>query len=190
MAAVINSNELKVGTVFVDDSRTFVVLKYQHIKKGRGQATIRVKVRDLESSSITEKTYTNEQKVEAADVEKRNAQYLYSDGTTAYFMDANDYSQFEFAMSDIEWELNFLKEGDKVVTMFLNSRPTSIETPKSAELVVVETTGNVTAGNTATNATKEATLETGYKIQVPLFISEGEKIRVNTEMGTYVSRVN
>jgi elongation factor P len=184
--ASIASNALRVGTVF-EDGDTFVVLKYQHIKKGRGQATIRVKVRNIETGSITEKTYTNEQKVEAADVEKRSTQFLYSDDAVAYFMDNADYSQFELSKESISWALNFLKEGDKVVTTFLSGRPVGIEAAKSAELVVTETSPAV-AGNTATNATKVAILETGYSIQVPLFIAEGEKIRVNTEEGTYVSR--
>jgi elongation factor P len=189
MANYINSNELKPGVVFLDDTQNYVVIKYQHIKKGRGQATIRVKVRNIETNSITEKTYSNEQKVEAADVEKRSAQYLYRDGTSAYFMDTADYSQFDFLESEIEWELNFLKEGAKVVTLFLNGKAVSIEIAKSAELKIVETTSAV-PGNTATNATKDAILESGYRIQVPLFLNQDDVIRVNTEEGNYVARVN
>jgi elongation factor P len=187
MAAVLNSNELKVGAVFVDDGQSFVVLKYQHIKKGRGQATIRVKVRNIENGAITEKTYSNEEKVQAADVEKRTSQYLYADDNRVYFMDNADYSQFDLDKEQLEWEMNFLHEGDSVVTLFLNGNAVSIEIPKSAELTIVETSPAV-AGNTATNATKEATADTGYKMQVPLFIESGQVIKVNTEMGTYVSR--
>ncbi len=185
--ALLNSNELRISTVFTDDSQTFVVLKYQHIKKGRGQATIRVKVKNIETGAIFEKTYSNEQKVEAADVEKRTAQYLYQDGSDAHFMDTADYSQFSLPMGQIEWELNFLKDGDKVVATFLESRPVSIEIPKSSELIVEDTTPAV-PGNTATGAMKDAILETGYKIQVPLFVENGNKLKVNTETGTYVSR--
>lgn len=187
--AVLASTDLKVGEVFREDNQTFVVLKYEFIKKGRGQATIRVKVRNLETSSITEKTYSNEQKVEMADVEKRTTQYLYSDGSRVYFMDNTDYSQFELALEQVEYELQFIKEGDAVVTTFLDGRPISIEIPKSVELLVTDTSSAV-AGNTATGATKEAVMETGYKLQVPLFINVGDKLRINTESGTYTGRIN
>lgn len=187
--AVINSNDLRPGSVFVDSGETYVVLKYSHMKKGRGQATIRVKVRNIQTDSITEKTYSNEQKVEAADVEKRTSQFLYSDGSDAHFMDTADYSQFALATEGVEWELNFLKEGSAVITMFLEGAPVSIEIPKSVELQVTETNDAV-AGNTAGNATKEATVETGYKFQVPMFINIGDVVKINTDSGTYVSRVN
>lgn len=187
--AMLASTELKVGEVFNDDNHTFVVLKYQFIKKGRGQATIRVKVRNIESNSITEKTYSNEQKVEVADVEKRTTQYLYSDEKLAYFMDNADYSQFELFKDDISYELNFLREGDAVVTTFLNGKSLAIEITKSVELKVQDTSSAV-AGNTATGATKEAIMETGYKIQVPLFINVGDILRINTEEGSYTGRVN
>lgn len=183
------SNALRNGSIFEYDGRKYLVLKYQHIKKGRGQATIRLKVRDLESNVITEKTFTNEQSVEAADVEKKSAQFLYSDDSKAYFMDVNDYSQFELPKEDLETELNFLTEGLKVITLYIDGNPVSIELPKSVELLVTNTTG-ATAGNTATNAMKKAVLETGYEIQVPLFIKQGQKIRVNTESGTYTGKVS
>lgn len=187
--AVIDSNALRPGSVFVDGGETFVVIKYSHMKKGRGQATIRVKVRNLHTGSITEKTYSNEQKVEAADVEKRTTQFLYSDGTDANFMDTADYSQFALPVEMLEWELNFLKEGASVVTMFLDGQAVSIEIPKSVELAITEANDAI-AGNTSGNATKEAIVETGYKLQVPMFIAINNVIKINTESGTYVSRVN
>jgi elongation factor P len=187
MAGVLNSGELKPGAVFVDGHEKFVVIKYWHIKKGRGPAVIRVKVKNIETLSITEKTYSSEQRFEQADVEKRTAQYLYSDASAAYFMDTADYSQFALDKEMIEWELNFLKDGEKVVTMYLDGSPISIETPKSVELKVTNTSSAI-AGNTATGATKEAEVETGYHLQVPLFIKTGDVLRINTEMGTYTSR--
>jgi elongation factor P len=159
------------------------------MKKGRGQATIRVKVRNIETGSVTEKTYTNEQKVEEADVEKRTVQFLYSDGNKVHFMDTADYSQFTIDQEGIEWEINFLKEGSNSIAMFLDGSPVSIEIPKSAELQVAETSDAV-AGNTAGNATKQAETETGYKLQVPLFIKPGDTIKINTDSGDYVSRIN
>jgi len=186
--AVLASTELKPGTVFKDE-QTYVVLKYEFIKKGRGQATIRVKVRNLETQSITEKTYSNEQVLDSGDVEKRSAQFLYKDDNALYFMDSSDFSQFEMSLEDWKWEANFIKEGAKVVTTYLDEKPISIEIAKAVELKVEQTYGAV-SGNTATGATKEAVMETGFKMQVPLFIKEGEILKINTEGGTYVSRVN
>ncbi len=185
--AQINSNDLREGMVFDLEGQTFIVMKYQHIKKARGQATIRVKVKNIKTGSITEKTFTNEQKVDEADVEKKSAQYLYKDDEKAYFMDTNDYSQFSFISEDIDWEVQFLKEGEKVVTLFLKGVPISIQIPKSVDLKI-KNTSDAVSGNTSTSATKEAVLETGYKIQVPLFIQKGEKIKVNTDSGEYSGR--
>jgi elongation factor P len=187
--AVINSNDLKPGTVFVDGTETFIVLKYGHMKKGRGQATIRVKVKNLKTNSLTEKTYTNEQKVEVADVDKRTAQYMYADEKKAYFMDTGDYSQFSLLVEQIKYKLRFLKEGDSVITMFLEQKPISIEIPKTVVLEVVET-NNAVAGNTAGTATKQAKVETGYSLQIPMFIDKGARIKINTDSGEYVSRVS
>jgi elongation factor P len=185
--ASLNSNELKEGKVFKDDDSTYIVMDYNHIKKGRGQAIIKVKVKNLETGSITEKSYTNEQKVEEAAAEKRSCQFLYADENYLHFMDNQDYSQFKLSKEDTGMAENFLTEGQKVITLFLEERPISIELPKNVELEVTETT-SATAGNTATNATKDATVETGYTLQVPLFIKEGEKIKVSTESGEYVAR--
>jgi len=189
MAAYIASTDLKIGEVFLHEGQVYKVLKYEHIKKGRGQATIRLKVRNIQTNSITEKTFSNEEKAEVADVVKRTVQYLYSDENYGYFMDSLDFSQLNLNKELVEWELNFLKEGDSVVATFLDEKVVSIEIPKSAELKITETSA-ANAGNTANNATKEAILETGYKIQVPLFINVDEIIRINTEAGNYVGRVN
>lgn len=186
--ATINSNDLKVGVVFTDAGSTYAVLKYSHIKKGRGQATIKVKVRNIETNSVTIVSYSNEQKVEEADVEKRSVQYLYSEGETVCFMDSTDYSQFNMNSADIEDQLPYLKEGLKVVVMFLDGNPVAVEIPKSIELEVTETSAAV-AGNTSSGAMKDAILETGLKIQVPLFIKTGDAVKVNTESGGYTSRV-
>ncbi len=184
----INANNLKVGSVFKEGEDSYLVLKYNHIKKGRGQATIKVKVKNILSSSITEMSFTNEQKVHDADVEKKTVQYLYEDGQNGFFMDASDYSQFQIELENFENEKNFMKEGDKVVATFLEGNPIALELPKSVDLEVIETSDAV-AGNTANNAMKDAILETGFKIQVPLFINTGDRVKVNTESSSYVSRV-
>lgn len=185
--AMINSNDLKVGVVFKDGGQSYLVIKYDHIKKGRGQATIKVKVKNLESGSLTQLSYSNEEKVELVDLMKKTAQFLYKDDKNCFFMDSEDYSQFTLPNSTLEDELLFLVEGQKVVTTYLDGVPIFIELPKNIDLIIAETSGAV-AGNTATGAMKDAVMETGLLIQVPLFIESGEKIRINTETKTYVSR--
>ncbi len=183
------ANALRNGAIFEHEDHKFVVLKYQHIKKGRGQATIRVKVRDIENQVIKEITFTNEQSVYEADVQKKSAQYLYQEKGKAFFMDNDDFSQFELDTDQLETELNFLTEGMKVITLYIDGKAVSIELPKSVELKIESTEGAV-AGNTASGALKTAKLETGYEIKVPLFIKSGETVRINTETGDYTGRVN
>lgn len=186
--AMLNSNDLKVGVVFKEDGNSYLVLKYDHIKKGRGQATIKVKVKNLETGAITLLSYSNEERVELADLARKSVQFLYKDDTNSYFMDNEDYSQFSLTNETLGDDMLFVIEGQKVIATLLEGIPVYIEIPKTVELTIVDTTDAV-AGNTATGATKDAILETGLKIQVPLFIENGEKIKINTETRTYVSRV-
>lgn len=188
MANVLNANELKNGVVFVDSGETLKVLNYQHRKYGRGQATIRVKVRNLESGSISEKTYDSGAKFEEADISRSSAQFLYEDGNRAFFMNMDTYEQFSFSNEDLEGVLGFLREGEKVVILYLDGNPISVELPKTVELEVTESTPAV-AGDTVNNANKQVTLETGLKVDVPMFIKQGDRIKVNTDSVTYVSRV-
>lgn len=185
----IASNALRNGSVFEFESNVYIVLKYQHMKKGRGQAVIRLKVKNLETNAITELTFSNEQKVEDADVIRESAQFLYRDGENAYFMNSQDYSQFELQLENIEDQYLYLKEGEKVVVMYINDKPQSIELPKTVVLEITETEPAV-AGNTATNAMKDAVMETGLVVKVPLFIKTGEIIKINTGSGEYISRNN
>ncbi|MFQ5492596.1 MAG: elongation factor P [Candidatus Dojkabacteria bacterium] len=185
----ISSSALRPGSIFEDDGRKYIVLKFQHIKKGRGQAINRVKVKDLESGTITEKTYTNEQSVSEADVSKKSAQFLYTDGSAAHFMDTNDFNQFQLDTEVVEEELKFLTEGMKVITLYIDGNPISVELPVTVELQVQETEPAVT-GNTAQNAMKNALLETGLEIKVPLFLKQGDYVKINTQSGEYIGRVS
>jgi elongation factor P len=187
--AMLDSNDLKVGVVFKEAGNSYLVLKYDHIKKGRGQAIIKVKVKNLETGAITQLSYSNEQRLELADLLRKSVQFLYKDDSNSYFMDSEDYSQFSLTNSTLGEDTLFLIEGQKVVATYLEGIPVYIEIPKTVELTITDTT-NAVAGNTASGATKDAILETGLKIQVPLFIENGEKIRINTETKTYVSRVS
>ena len=187
MAVIVQSNALRKGMIFASDGGSYLVLDYSHMKKGRGMATIRIKAKNIETGSIAEKTFSSSERVELADAQRKDSQYLYSDGAKAHFMDNNDYSQFEFSISDITWEMNFMKEGTRAIVLFIGDKPVTIEIPKSVNLIVSETSDAV-RGDTSSNATKEAVLETGFKIQVPIFTKKGDLIKLNTESGTYTSR--
>ncbi len=183
----IDSTQLRKGIVFEHDGKVFRVLKYSHVKKGRGLATVKVKVQNVEDGSVVEKTFSSKEKVAGVDLSYKSAQFLYGDDSVSHFMDNTDYSQFQVDNSKIKDELNFLTEGVKVKVGWLEDKIVSIDIPKKLKLVVTRTEPAV-AGDTATAATKEAQLETGYALQVPLFIKQGERVVVNTEEGEYVGK--
>lgn len=187
MGSVLNSNELRKGTVYLDGNDVFRVIDYRHQKYGRGQATIRVKVKNIHTGSIAEKTYDSGARLPEADTSKRNVQYLYSDNQNANFMDTVNFSQYSVQLSELSNELPFIKEGEQVVALFLGDDLVSIELPKVVELEVTDAP-NAVAGDTATGASKKVKLETGLEVDVPLFVKKGEVIRVNTEESAYVGR--
>jgi elongation factor P len=188
MANVLNSNELRPGMVYEDGGESLQVLDYMHRKYGRGQATIRVKVKNLGTGAIAERTYDSGVKLPEVDTYRRSGQYLYQDGLNAVFMDVENYQQFNFSLSELVQQLKFLKEGEKVVVLYLNDSPVSVEMPASVELVVTSAPPAV-SGDTVSNATKKAVLETGTEIDVPMFVQSGDKIKVNTETSSYAGRV-
>lgn len=185
--AYLESTQLRKGTVFKHQGKVYIVLNYKHVKKGRGLATVKLKVRDIEGGASLEETFTSNEKVESADVSHKSAQYLYSDDKYSHFMDSKEYSQFHIDNTLLEWERNFLTEGQKIIALLLENRAISIKVPKKVKLHVTYTEPGV-IGNTAGSATKDAKLETGFHIQVPLFIKKEDKIVVNTDTGRYVSR--
>lgn len=188
MANVLNSNELRKGVVFLQDGKTWKVLDYKHIKMGRTPATVKVKVQDLEQGTITEKSFNSGDSVEEADVAKRTVQFLYSTGEDVFFMDSEDYSQFRLDESALSNILGFLKEGQKLVAVFLDGEPVSIEPPKTVELEVTLSPDAV-SGDSTSNPSKKITLETGIEIDAPLFIKTGDIVKINTDTGEYTGRV-
>lgn len=183
------SNSLREGSLFIYDGQKYLVLKYSHIKKGRGQAIIRVKVKNVVTKSNTELTFSNEEKLEEFNAEKRTAQFLYNDGNTYYFMDGSTFEQYELDKENIEGKEVFLIEGMKVIVMFIEDVPISLEIPKTVVLEITNTEP-ANAGNTATGAMKNAETETGFSLMVPLFIKIGDKIKINTETKKYSAREN
>lgn len=185
--ATLSNTDLRNGTVFKDGNDYFSVIKYEHSFRGRGGGIVRVKVRNLHTGATQEKTYRQNEKVESADTRKSSAQYLYSDGDLAHFMETETFEQFTLPCDAIGEGLKFLKEGEKTLALFLEDKPVSIEIPKVVELKIANTEPGV-KGDTANNPTKKAVLENGLNVDVPLFVKPGEVIKVNTDTGTYVSR--
>ncbi len=183
----IDTTHLRKGTVFKSNGRVYLVQTYKHIKKGRGLAVVRVKVRDVETDAVVEKTFSSNEKVEAAEINYKSVQFLYNDDNYCYFMDLNDFSQMQIEIEKIEEDLGFLVEGLKLRALILGDKVISIEVPKKVKIKVKQT-GPGIMGDSAANKTKEAILETGLRLQVPLFIKEGDEIIVNTEGRNYVSK--
>ncbi len=186
---MLNSTDLKNGVTFLADGKPYKVVKYDFIKMGRGGATVKLKVRNLETGSVEDKSYSSNVKVDDLNTSKRHLQYLYTVPPNAMFMDPKTYDQVEIATSVIEGELPFIKEGETVIILFWGDKPLSIDIPPKANLKVAETDPGV-KGNSASNMYKSATLENGMEVKVPLFINKGDMIRVDTRSGDYVERVS
>lgn len=184
---MINVNDLKPGVTFQLEGNIYVVLEAQHSKQGRGQANVKAKVKDLRTGSTTIKSFTGGDKVEKAMIDKVGMDYLYNAGETVVLMDQETFEQIEIPVTSLSWELNFLKEGQKVIVRKFESEVLDLELPANVALQVTEAPDAV-KGNTAQAAQKKATLETGFVIETPLFIKEGEVVLVSTETGKYVGR--
>jgi elongation factor P len=185
---VIDVNELRSGVTFELDGNLYKVLEYAHHKPGRGKATIRTKVRDLRTGATTEKTFNSGDRVQDVRLDYRIAQFLYREGNVYHFMDTETYEQPALNASMLGDTVNYLKEGMEVKLTFYGIEPLEIEIPAGVELKVVEAEVSV-KGDTATGATKTVTTETGLEVQVPLFIKDGDTIRVDSRTGAYITRV-
>ena len=183
------TNDLKNGMVLNIDGQLWQVVEFQHVKPGKGPAFVRTKLKNVESGKNVDKTFNAGTKVETATVDRRTYQYLYNDGTNYVFMDTSTYDQIEVAPELVGDAANYMLENTEVIVATNDGRVLFVELPASVELVVSYTEPGV-VGDSATGRTKPATLETGHEIQVPLFIEQGEKIKVDTrDGGSYLSRV-
>ena len=186
---MLSVTELRKGAVFVEEGRPYVVTEYQHIKVGRGSATIKVKARDMKSGSILEKSFISGATVEEGEVERKKAQYLYSDDKNLNFMDPISFEQLSISKGIGGGAENFLKEGVEIFLHFFQSEPINVEMPLKVNLKVTEAPPGE-KGDTKQGASKEAMVETGYRLQVPMFVSVGEIIQINTESGDYAGRAS
>jgi elongation factor P len=185
---VIDVNELRSGVTFELDDELFKVIEYSHHKPGRGKATIRTRVRNLRTGAVLEKSFISGDKVQDVRLDYRQCQFLYTDGDLYHFMDTDTYEQPALPAEAIGDAVDYLKENMEVKLTFYGPEPLDIDLPTTVDLEIVEAEMAV-KGDTATGATKSVTTETGLSVQVPLFVEQGDVIRVDTRSGEYVTRV-
>ena len=183
----VDINDIKNGMTLILEGKLVTIVDFQHVKPGKGPAFVRIKYRDLRTGSTIEDTFNTNLKLEKAHVEKMQMQFLYKENDNYVFMNTNDYSQMEVSLSIIGDDAKFLKEGLVIEIQMYEGEILGIVLPEKIDYKVTETTDAV-KGNTTNNAMKDATIESGYTIKVPMFISEGETIIVSTKDGKYVSR--
>jgi len=184
---MINVNDFKTGMTITYENALYQVMDFQHVKPGKGAAFVKAKLKNLRTGSIIEITFNSSMKVEQAHISKQKMQFLYVNGDAYNFMNMESYEQIDIDKSKILEESKYLKEGLEVDITFYEGEMLGIELPEKVDLKIVKTEPGV-KGNTATNALKDAILETGHLVRVPLFINEGEVIIVSTKDGKYVSR--
>ena len=184
---MINVNDIKNGMTILFEDNIYTVLEFSHVKPGKGAAFVQAKLKNLRTGSIVEKRFNSGVKLEKAMVEKVSMQFLYANGDSYNFMNMETYEQIDLTKEQLGDNVNYLKEGLDVLISFYEGELLGIILPAQVDLKVVKTEPAV-KGNTTNNATKDAVIETGYSLRVPLFISQGEHIIVSTIDGKYVSR--
>ncbi len=183
----ININDIKNGMTIEMDGNLYVIQEFQHVKPGKGPAFVRIKLKNLRTGSTTEETFNTNIKITKAHIDKVNVQFLYASGDTYTFMNNETYEQIEVSGDKLKDEKPFIKEGLEIQIDFYNGEILGITLPEKVEYEVVATEPAV-KGNTTNNAQKDATIETGYVVKVPMFINQGEKIIISTKDGKYSSR--
>lgn len=185
---MISAGDIRKGTTFELDGQVFTVVEFLHVKPGKGAAFVRTKLRNVIAGGVTERTFNPTAKFQEAVIERKEMQYLYSDGELYYFMDQETFEQIPLNFEKVEEAIKFLKENMLAVIKFYKGEAFSVEAPNFVELLITESEPGV-KGNTATNVTKPATVETGAIVNVPVFVNEGDTIRIDTRTGEYMERV-
>ncbi len=184
---MITASDFRNGVTFEFEGNVFQVVEFLHVKPGKGAAFVRTKIKNVITGGVVEKTFSPTEKMPKAHIERRNMQYLYNDGELYYFMDPESFEQIPLNAETLGDALKFVKENDEVLILSFKGNVFGVEPPNFVELEVTDTEPGV-KGDTATNVVKPATLETGATINVPLFINTGDKIKVDTRTGSYMSR--
>lgn len=184
---MVQAGDFRNGLTIEMDGQVYQVIEFQHVKPGKGAAFVRTKLRDIKNGGVVEKTFRPSEKLPQAHIEKSEYQYLYNEGDMYNFMDTTTYEQISLNAESVGDALQFVKENEMVKLLSHAGSVFAIEPPLFVELVITESEPGV-KGNTATGATKPAIVETGAKVMVPLFIEQGEKIKIDTRTGEYLSR--
>ncbi|MGZ8562402.1 MAG: elongation factor P [Candidatus Limnocylindria bacterium] len=185
---MIDTGDVKKGVIIELDGQLMKVLDWTHIKMARGSAQVRMKLQNVRRGDIVERTFQAGTRWPRARVEQRKVQYLYADGDAFYFMDSETYDQFSVSAKQIGDDARFLKEGTEVSVSMYESEVLGVDLPVAVDLRVIQTDPGF-AGDTATGAKKSATVETGLAVQVPLFVNEGDLLRIDTRTGEYMTRL-
>lgn len=183
------TNDLKNGLVLNIDNQLWSVVEFQHVKPGKGPAFVRTKLKNVVNGKVVEKTFNAGLKIETANVDKRDMQYLYHDGDGFVFMDTQSYDQITINENVVGDSVNFMLENQSAIVAIYENEPLYVELPANVELVIEYTEPGL-QGDRSSGGTKPARLETGYEIQVPLFIEAGTKVKVDTRDGSYLGRIN
>ena len=184
---MLTAGDLRKGITFEYDGQVYIVIDFLHVKPGKGAAFVRTKLRNVIAGGVIERTFNPSEKFQEAVIERKEMEYLYNDESLYYFMDLETYEQIPLNYEKVEDAIKYLKENMNAIIKFYRGEAFSVEAPNFVELKVIETDPGF-QGNTATNTLKPAKIETGTVIQVPLFINEGDKIRIDTRTGEYMER--
>lgn len=184
---MISTNDFRTGVTVEIDGQPWVVVEFQHVKPGKGSAFVRSKLRNVVTGSVVEKTFRAGEKLARAVLERREVQYLYNAGADYAFMDTQNFDQFTLTEDQVGDNRRFLLESQNLFLVYHNERLIGVEMPNSVELKVVKADPGL-RGDTASGGTKPVTLETGYVVHVPLFIQEGDRLRIDTRTGLYLER--
>jgi elongation factor P len=185
---VLSTNQFKNGNHIEVDGTVFKVLEFQHVKPGKGGAFVRTRLRRAADGAVIDRTFRAGEKFRAVRTESRRMQFLYADGTDAHFMDSQTFEQMTLPEDGVAQALRWIRPSEEVDVLYIDDRPADVNVPSAVELAVAQTDPGVKGDTASGGGTKPATLETGAVVQVPLFIDTGERVRVDTRCGVYVSR--
>jgi elongation factor P len=184
----ISTNQFKNGTHIEIDGKIWKIIEFQHVKPGKGGAFVRTKLRRIEDGSVIDKTFRAGEKFRPVRTESKKMQYLYDSGDSAVFMDSTDYDQIEIPTSSLGDSMQWVLPNAEVDVLFVDERPSDVQVPSAIEMKVTQTDPGLKGDTASGGGNKPATLESGVVVQVPLFIEEGDTVRVDTRSGEYVSR--
>ena len=185
---MLSTNQFRNGNHIDVDGTIFKIVEFQHVKPGKGGAFVRTKLRRASDGAVIDRTFRAGEKFRSVRTEVRRMQYLYKDGTDAHFMDTESYEQLTIPESTLAGALRFMKDSEEVEVLYIDGEPTDVQLPSAIDLAVAETEPGVRGDTASGGGTKPAVLETGARVQVPLFVNVGDLVRVDTRSGEYVSR--